>query len=141
MTGKKIVLVGGCFDIFHWGHFIFLSKAKKLGDCLIVLLESDANTKRLKGPTRPFHNQIQRKRLLESLNFVNKVVSLPPLTQDKDYRRFVLRLKPQIIAATKGDPILAKKKQLADLVGAKVVVIPKVKTNSTTKIAKLLKLE
>ncbi len=107
----------------------------------MVLLESDENTKRLKGPTRPFHNQIQRRKILESLNFVDKVISLPPITKDSDYLKSILRIKPNIIAVTSGDPLLSKKKKQANLIGAKVVVIPKIKTNSTTKIAKLLKLE
>ncbi|MFH1864225.1 MAG: adenylyltransferase/cytidyltransferase family protein [bacterium] len=140
MVGKNIVLVGGCFDIFHWGHFVFLSKAKKLGDYLVVLLESDENTKRLKGPTRPFHNQIQRRKILESLNFVDKVISLPPITKDSDYLKSILRIKPNIIAVTSGDPLFSKKRKQANLIGAKVIIIPKVKTNSTTKMAKLLKL-
>ena len=48
MTKGK-VLVGGCFDVIHIGHIQFLKRAKSFGDCLIVLLESDENIKRLKG--------------------------------------------------------------------------------------------
>jgi len=46
---KKVVLVGGCFDILHIGHLKFLEEAKKSGDILVVLLEDDKNVKRLKG--------------------------------------------------------------------------------------------
>jgi len=134
----KVVLVGGCFDILHWGHISFLKKAKKLGNCLIVALESDENTKRLKGLTRPIHTQKQRAEILKSLRFVDKVILLLPLP---DYQKLVEEVKPQIMAVTQGDPLIKNKKKLAKLVGAKVVVIPKIKIPSTTQIAKLLKLE
>ncbi len=135
---KKIVLVGGCFDILHFGHIYFLKKSKKLGDYLMVALESDKNTKRLKGSTRPIHTQKQRAEMLKSLSFVDKVILLPSLP---DYLSLVKKVKADVIAATQGDPLIKNKKKLAKLVGAKVVVIPKIKTPSTTQIAKLLKLE
>ena len=62
----KVVLVGGCFDLLHYGHIAFLKEAKKHGDYLIVLLESDENVRRLKGEGRPFHTQKQRKEMLAS---------------------------------------------------------------------------
>lgn len=135
---KKIVLVGGCFDILHFGHIYFLKKAKKLGDILVVALESDENTRKLKGFKRPIHTQKQRAEMLKSLSFVDKVISLPPFP---DYQELTNQVHPTIIAATKGDPMLKKKAGHAVKVGAKVVVIPKIKMASTTQIAKLLKLE
>ena len=126
----KVVLVGGCFDILHFGHIYFLKKAKSLGDVLIVALESDENTRKLKGPSRPIHTQKQRKEMLEALRFVDKIISLPPLP---NYRQLVAEIKPQIIAVTQGDT--------KNTFGIKTVVIPKIKTKSTTQIAKLLKIE
>jgi len=141
MFKKRLVLVGGCFDILHWGHVSFLKKARKFGDFLVIALESDQTTKKLKGKARPIHKQSQRRRILESLRFVDKVISLPPMKTDSDYKKLVLKVKPQIIAVTQKDPFLDKKKKLACLVGAKVVEIPKIKASSTTKIVKLLELE
>ena len=69
----KKVLVGGVFDIIHYGHVHFLKNAKSLGDHLVVALESDKNVKRLKGEKRPIHNQNQRREMLESLEFVDEV--------------------------------------------------------------------
>lgn len=134
----KIVLVGGCFDILHYGHIYFLKRARKLGDSLVVALESDENTRKLKGSKRPIHTQKQRAEILKSLTFIDKVIFLPPLP---DYVNLVKKVKPEVIAATQGDPMIKNKKKLAKLVGAKVVVIPKIKTPSTTQIVKLLKLE
>src|SRR3990172_9001991 len=56
--GKRIVLVGGCFDIIHKGHILFLKKAKDEGDFLFVFLESDKKVRELKGYGRPI-NQIK----------------------------------------------------------------------------------
>jgi len=131
---KSIVLVGGCFDILHIGHVKFLKKSKSVGDSLIVLLESDANIKKLKGNSRPFHNQKERKEVLESLKFVDKVILLPDIVTHETYDRIIKRLKPNIIAITEGDPIRDKKLVQAKSVGAKLKIVKKYKSKSTTDI-------
>ena len=135
------VLVGGCFDILHYGHIHFLKKAKALGNYLIVALESDQNIKKHKGNGRPIHSLTQRREMLESLNFVNEVISLPDSMTDNDYWNLVKSVKPQIIAVTKGDPILSKKQKQADKVGAKLIEIEKIKVPSTSQIIKILGIE
>lgn len=137
----KVVLVGGCFDILHYGHICFLKEAKKKGDYLVVALESDKNTKKLKGPGRPIHNQKQRREVLEALNFVDKVISLPEMKNDEDYKKLVSKIKPQVIAVTKGDVMKKRKEEYALEVGAKFVEIEKTHDISSTKLAKLLNLE
>ena len=137
----KKVLVGGCFDILHFGHITFLKQAKMLGDSLIVALESDGNVKRVKGDMRPIHTQEQRRAMLEALSFVDEVILLPPMNTDQEYVTFVQKIQPAVIAVTEGDPILEKKRQQANLVGANLVVIPKIRTPSTSQLAKLLGLE
>lgn len=138
---KKIVLVGGVFDILHFGHISFLREAKKLGNYLIVAIESDKRVKKLKGENRPFHSQDQRKEILESLNFVDQVIVLKDEMKDEDYMNLVLAIRPDVIASSEKDVSLDKQKLQAKKIGAKHVVIPNIKTHSTTKIAKLLKLE
>lgn len=137
----KKVLVGGCFDLLHFGHIRFLEAAKQCGDWLIVALESDENVKKTKGDARPIHSQAQRKTMLESLRFVDEVISLPPLKTDKDYETLVRDVHPTIIAITEADPMEQKKRNHADTIGAAIVVIPKVHTPSTSQLAKLLELE
>lgn len=137
----KTVLVGGCFDVIHFGHVSFLEQAKKHGDKLIVMLESDETIKRLKGPGRPFHTQNQRKVMLEALRVVDEVIPLPTMNSDTDYFDAVKRIQPNIIAFTEGDPILDKKLKQTELVGAEAVIIPKISTPSTSVLAKLLELE
>ncbi len=137
----KKVIVGGCFDLLHYGHISFLKKAKDLGDQLIVLLESDEKVKKLKGDTRPIHNQNQRKEMLESLSFVDEVIILPAVTTDQFYTDLVDQIRPDIIAVTQGDPLLEKKRQQAIRFGAQLIEIPKIHTPSTSQLAKLLELE
>ena len=71
---KKIVFTNGCFDILHIGHVKYLEKAKKFGDILILGLNSDDSTHRLKGINRPINTQDDRAYILASLEVVDYVV-------------------------------------------------------------------
>jgi D-beta-D-heptose 7-phosphate kinase / D-beta-D-heptose 1-phosphate adenosyltransferase len=73
-TKKKIVFTNGCFDLLHYGHITYLKAAKKLGDFLVIGLNSDASCKRLKGRTRPFNQQTHRSQLLMALDCVDAVI-------------------------------------------------------------------
>lgn len=122
---KKIVLVGGCFDILHPGHISFLEKSKKIGDILIVLLESDEKIKKVKGANRPINTQAQRSLALKAFKFVDEVMLLPFIETEKDYNEIVKKIKPHIIATTYGDPNVHHKKLSAKLVGAKLKYVIK----------------
>jgi rfaE bifunctional protein nucleotidyltransferase chain/domain len=135
-SGNKLVLAGGCFDLLHVGHIYFLQQAKRKGDFLMLLLESDETVKKLKGEKRPINSQIQRAKMLEALEAVDYVMLLKPLYTNKDYDELVLRLKPAIIATTKGDLFQKHKKRQAELVNAKVVSIKKLTNASTSQLAK-----
>lgn len=126
------ILVGGCFDILHFGHLQFLKKAKSLGDYLIVAIESDKRVRELKGKGRPIHNQDQRKEVLEALKFVDEVIILKDKMVEADYFELVKSVKPTIIAVTEGDPILKTKEEQAVLVGAKVTKIKPTNNFSTS---------
>lgn len=130
----KKVLVGGCFDILHFGHISFLKEARKKGDYLVVLLESDEHLRKHKGPNRPIHTQEQRKEMLEALEFVDEVISLPVMKEDKDYFDLVQKINPNVLATTEGDPIGDKKRKQAELVGAEYVELSYTKGASTSKI-------
>lgn len=138
---KKIVLVGGCFDLLHFGHISFLKEAKSHGDRLVVALESDENVKKMKGDSRPIHSQEQRKQMLEAVSCVDEVIALPPMHSDEDYSIFVRKIKPSVIAITEGDAMKDIKQTQATEIGAELVVIPKIHTPSTSQLAKLLGLE
>lgn len=116
---KKIVLVGGCFDLLHYGHFEYLRKAKSEGEYLIVALEPDTRIVNYKG-RRPFHNQKQRAANLSSIRFVDHVLMLPELKGYEAYRKLVINTCPSVIAVTQGDSQLANIKKQATDVGAEV---------------------
>ncbi|MFM1824445.1 MAG: Bifunctional protein HldE : D-beta-D-heptose 7-phosphate kinase, partial [Pseudomonadota bacterium] len=71
---KKIVFTNGCFDILHAGHVTYLEKAKKLGDILILALNSDSSVTKLKGKSRPVIHQEDRARVLAALSSVDGIV-------------------------------------------------------------------
>jgi FAD synthetase len=141
MENKITVLVGGCFDLIHFGHISFLKKAKSYGDRLLVVLESDENVRRVKGDTRPIHTQAERKEMLLALKCVDEVIELPAMRSDTDYFEMIHKIKPDVIAFTEGDPILDKKMEQGKQIGAKVVIIEKIHTPSTSQLAKLLGIE
>lgn len=137
---KKIVLVGGCFDLLHLGHVSFLKKAKEKGDLLIVLLESDQSIRRLKGRGRPIHSQRVRAEILTELKSVDYVLMLDEIKEDEGYDKIVEKLKPEIIATTKGDKNDFHKKRQAKNVGAKLLYVTEpIKDHSTTRIIKSIK--
>src|SRR5699024_8199929 len=73
-AGGTVVATGGCFDLMHAGHARSLAGARKLGDCLIVCVNSDDSVRRLKGADRPIMTQADRAELLLSLECVDAVV-------------------------------------------------------------------
>ena len=89
----KIVFSNGCFDILHAGHVDYLSKAADEGDVLIIGLNTDASTKRLKGPTRPINDQDARAMIMASLSFVTAVVLFD---EDTPYN-LIKQIQPDVL--------------------------------------------
>lgn len=131
---KKIVLVGGCFDLIHFGHLQFLKKSKENGDYLIVALESDEFIKKNKRK-EPVHTQDERAEILAALSFVDLIIKLPLFNNNNEYFQMVKTIKPNIIAVTEGDKQLDNKKKQAEEIKAQVLVVtPLLKKYSTRKI-------
>lgn len=131
---KRIALVGGCFDIFHYGHLIFLRKARETGDSLVVLLESDKFIKQ-KKKKNPTHTQQERAEILAALSYVDYVVLLPFLSTSDRYMNIVKTLDPAIIAVTEGDKKMELKKSQAKGVGGSVKIVCKLQDRfSSSKI-------
>lgn len=136
---KKIVLVGGCFDILHLGHLTFLEQAKTHGDSLIVMIEADETIAVSKGPKRPINTQNDRAKLLAALKVVDYVILLPPGMTNEAYDTLVFAIKPAIIATTKGDEHRNHKERQAAAIGAQVIdVVDLVENQSTTKVIEIL---
>jgi rfaE bifunctional protein nucleotidyltransferase chain/domain len=73
LNGKKVVFTNGCFDIIHSGHIYYLTEAKKLGDLLVIGLNTDESVRQLKGENRPVNNQYDRSVVLSALKPVDFV--------------------------------------------------------------------
>ena len=119
---QKIVLVGGCFDILHFGHIEFLQRAKEHGDFLIVALEPDEKISAYKH-RNPTHTHYERAHNLLALRSVDHVLLLPTLKTFDDYCTLVQTIQPDIIAITEDDPQQENKKQQAAHAGAHVVIV------------------
>ena len=108
---KKIVFTNGCFDMPHVGHIRYLSKAKKLGNILIVGLNSDESVKKLKGDDRPINTFEDRAMLLSSLRFVDLVI----IFEEQTPENLIKEIKPDILV--KGGDYDPK-----DIIGYKTVI-------------------
>lgn len=71
---KKVVFTNGCFDLLHRGHIEYLSKARDLGDVLLIGLNTDDSVSRLKGPHRPLQDEVSRAHIMAALEFVDYVI-------------------------------------------------------------------
>ena len=90
---SNVVFTNGCFDILHRGHMELLKYCKSLGDHIVVGLNSDSSVKQLKGPSRPFFTQQDRKFMLQSCMYVDEVIIF---NQETPYE-IIKDLKPSII--------------------------------------------
>jgi rfaE bifunctional protein nucleotidyltransferase chain/domain len=89
----RIVFTNGVFDILHRGHTELLEKAKTWGDVLVVGLNSDASTRRLKGPSRPINSQADRARVLGALRTVDHVC----IFSEDTPLNLILALRPDVL--------------------------------------------
>lgn len=129
--GKSIVFTNGCFDILHSGHIFYLQKAKKLGDILILGLNSDSSVRRLKGEKRPINNETDRAIVIDELKSIDYVVIF-----DEDTP---LELISEIVPNTlvkggdyKKEDVVGK--NIVEKNGGEVILISFVEGKSTTNI-------
>jgi rfaE bifunctional protein nucleotidyltransferase chain/domain len=129
--GGRVVVAGGCFDLLHKGHVCMLEAASRLGDCLIVALNSDRSVGRLKGPDRPVVPEQDRAAVLRGLGCVDGVEIF-----DDDTPLAVLeRLRPDVYA--KGADYSIGELPEAKLVarwGGQAVVVPYIAGFSTSRL-------
>ncbi|CEK14868.1 D-glycero-beta-D-manno-heptose 1-phosphate adenylyltransferase [Chthonomonas calidirosea] len=131
--GKTLVTTNGVFDILHIGHVRYLQAAKQLGDLLVVGVNTDAGTKRLKGPDRPIVPQEERAEILAALACVDYVTLFDEPTPEA----LLEQLRPDI--HVKGGDYRLETIPEAVVVhrfGGKVLTIPLVAEHSTTDIVK-----
>ena len=109
-TGEKVVFTNGCFDIVHQGHIEVLARTADLGTKLIIGLNSDSSTQRLKGKNRPIIQEQSRVFLLAAFSFVDAVV----LFSEETPLKLISTLNPDVLA--KGGDY-----EIETIVGHKVV--------------------
>jgi D-beta-D-heptose 7-phosphate kinase/D-beta-D-heptose 1-phosphate adenosyltransferase len=135
--GEKIVLTNGCFDILHPGHIRYLQQAKELGDRLVVLVNSDASVKRLKGSERPVNDLEYRMEMLAALECVDWVV---PFENDTP-KQEIDQLLPDILSKggdyTDITMIAGHESVLAN--GGEVKILSFIEGHSTTAIIKSIR--
>jgi D-beta-D-heptose 7-phosphate kinase / D-beta-D-heptose 1-phosphate adenosyltransferase len=136
MSGKRIVFTNGCFDLLHAGHLSLLSQAAKLGDILVLAINSDASVRRLKGPERPLVPQDDRAAVLAALGFVDAVTIF-----DEDTPLEVLQsVRPHVLV--KGgdyrlDQVVGR--ELVETSGGRVVLVPLTPEKSTTALVERIR--
>jgi D-beta-D-heptose 7-phosphate kinase/D-beta-D-heptose 1-phosphate adenosyltransferase len=131
-AGGTVVATGGCFDLVHAGHARTLAAARALGDCLVVLLNSDDSVRRLKGPERPIMTEEDRVDLLMSLGVVDAVVLFSEDTPEEALRS----IKPDLWV--KGGDYRAEDLPESAVIaewGGQAVTVPYHPGRSTTKLA------
>ncbi len=127
--GQTVVFTNGCFDIIHRGHVEYLAKAKKLGDVLIVALNTDSSVRKLKGKNRPITKLADRALIMSHLDMVDYVTSFGAETP----KAIISKLLPDILVKGgdyKPDDIVGASEVRA--AGGKVKVIPFVKGRSSS---------
>jgi rfaE bifunctional protein nucleotidyltransferase chain/domain len=135
---KRVVFTNGCFDIIHRGHVEYLAKAKKLGDILIIGLNSDMSVRKLKGKGRPVVKMPDRAIVLSHLDMVDYVVEFGAPTP----KALIAKLMPDILVKGgdyKPDNIVGASEVRKS--GGRVITIPFVKGRSSSGIiSRIMKL-
>ncbi len=139
LKSKKIVFTNGVFDLLHLGHIDYLSKAKDLGDILVVGVNTDTSAKRLgKGKNRPITDEVSRSTIIAALNFVDAVVLF---NEDTPYE-LIKTIQPDVLvkgADYKPEEIVGYDVVIAK--GGKIETIEFLKGYSTTLIEKKIKFD
>lgn len=129
--GGTVVATGGCFDLLHAGHVASLEAARKLGDALLVLINSDDSARRLKGPGRPVISAADRARVLGALGCVDAVV----VFDEDDPRAALARIRPDVwVKGGDYSGVPLPERDLVHSWGGRVVLVPYVDGRSTTAI-------
>jgi D-beta-D-heptose 7-phosphate kinase/D-beta-D-heptose 1-phosphate adenosyltransferase len=127
--GRRVVFTNGCFDLIHPGHIRYLQAARRLGDALIVALNSDRSARELKGEKRPILDQNERAEVMAALGCVDYVTIFDETTP----REIIAALLPDVLV--KGgdweiDRIVGR--DVVEAAGGEVLSLPFVEGCSTT---------
>ena len=133
---RRIVFTNGCFDLLHRGHVDYLSRARALGDMLVVGVNTDASVRRLKGPGRPVTSEEDRAHVLAALEAVDAVT----LFDEDTPRDLIAALKPDVLV--KGGDYSVEKiagREEVEAAGGQVVILPLTVGRSTTSLIETIR--
>jgi D-beta-D-heptose 7-phosphate kinase/D-beta-D-heptose 1-phosphate adenosyltransferase len=136
MAGKRIAFTNGCFDLLHSGHLTLLREARKLGDVLVLAINSDASVRRLKGAERPLVGEDERAALLAALDCVDAVT----IFDEDTPLETIHRVRPHVLV--KGaDYSLANVvgRDFVEASGGRVALVALVPDKSTTALLKRIR--
>ncbi len=134
---RKIVFTNGCFDLLHVGHVRSLQAARRLGDILIIGLNSDTSVSQLKGPHRPIVPEIQRAEVLAAFTCVDYVV----IFSEPDPLRVITILQPDVLVKSSDwDPHEIIGRELVEARGGSIISTPEVSGISTTILIERIKI-
>ncbi|MGC1523170.1 MAG: D-glycero-beta-D-manno-heptose 1-phosphate adenylyltransferase [Steroidobacteraceae bacterium] len=135
-AGKRIAFTNGCFDLLHSGHLTLLREARKLGDVLVLAINSDASIRRLKGAERPLVGQAERAALLAALDCIDAVT----IFEEDTPLEIIQRVRPQVLvkgADYRIDEVVGREFVEAD--GGRVALVPLVPDKSTTALVQRIR--
>ena len=134
--GRRLVFTNGCFDILHVGHVRYLQEARRLGDALLVAINSDRSVSALKGPHRPVVGERERAEVLAALSAVDYVT----IFDDVSPRALIGEVLPDVLVKG-GDYALEEihGREEVERAGGRVVALPFVEGASTTDLIERIK--
>jgi D-beta-D-heptose 7-phosphate kinase/D-beta-D-heptose 1-phosphate adenosyltransferase len=134
--GRTLVFTNGCFDILHVGHVRYLAEARRLGDALLVAVNSDRSVRALKGEGRPVMNEAERAEVLAALAAVDFVT----VFDEESPRRLISEVLPDVLVKG-GDyaPEEIHGREEVEAAGGRVLALPFVEGASTTGIIERVK--
>jgi rfaE bifunctional protein nucleotidyltransferase chain/domain len=132
--GKTVVFTNGCYDLLHPGHIRTLERARSEGDILILALNSDASTRRMKGPSRPILSEAERCELALALEAVDAVVFFDEDTP----RELIAGILPDVLVKGADWSHFVAGREEVEEAGGRVVLLPMEPGYSTTNIVDLI---
>jgi len=130
-VGGTVVATGGCFDLLHLGHVRTLESARRLGDCLVVLVNSDRSIRRLKGSGRPLVGELERAAMLKALACVDEVTVFDEPTPVEALR--ILRPGVWVKGGDYGVEELPESEEISSW-GGRTAILPYLAGRSTTRL-------
>jgi rfaE bifunctional protein nucleotidyltransferase chain/domain len=132
--GKTVVFTNGCYDLLHPGHISTLEAARSMGDVLVLALNSDAGTRRMKGPARPIVAENDRVELALALEAVDAVT----VFDEETPRALIAAVLPDVLVKGADWSHFVAGREEVEAAGGKVATLPLEPDYSTTHIVKLI---